>query len=511
MVRCQPASLYVGDLDLGVTEAMIFAKFSTVGTVLSVRVCRDFTTGRSLGYAYVNFGRRADAERALDTLNFDVMNGRPIRIMWSQRDPSLRQSGVGNVFVKNLDRTISSRALYDIFSAFGNILSCKVVQDENGASKGYGFVHYETQEAANRAIEHGNGMHLNGKKVYVGGFIPRRERAANPILFTNVYVKNFGEDFTDTDLRKLFEKYGRITSCTVARDDDGNSKGFGFVAFERHDAAKTAVKHLHGKEVAEGKRLCVVRAQKKAERLQMLERRLDNNIDQPFTLYVKNLDRTIDDERLRYEFAPFGTITSARVIMSEGRSKGFGFVTFTSPEEATRALTAMNGRIIGLSPIYVALAHTTQSVPPSSNQQAQRNPTIPQDSANSFANARRSFNSITNVLDALRALTNPSLAPRVQRCHGTTLCNRTRNTFTTSVLVNPSLQDYKQILGERLYPLVERICPELAGKITGMLLVLDIFQVLHLLRDNEALRAKVDEAMAALFENWARQQTNRRN
>lgn len=104
------------------------------------------------------------AERALDTMNFDVIKGKPIRIMWSQRDPSLRKSGVGNVFIKNLDKSIDNKALYDTFSAFGNILSCKVVCDENG-SKGYAFVHFETQDAADRAIEKMNGMLLNDRKV----------------------------------------------------------------------------------------------------------------------------------------------------------------------------------------------------------------------------------------------------------------------------------------------------------------------------------------------------------
>lgn len=107
------------------------------------------------------------AERALDTLNFTCVKGIPCRIMWSHRDPSLRKSGTGNIFVKNLDKSIDNKSLYDTFSLFGNILSCKVATDEFGKSRGYGFVHYETEEAGKTSIEKVNGMLVGSKCIEI--------------------------------------------------------------------------------------------------------------------------------------------------------------------------------------------------------------------------------------------------------------------------------------------------------------------------------------------------------
>lgn len=73
-------------------------------------------------------------------------------------------------------------------------------------------------------------------------------------------------------------------------------------------------------------------------------------------LFVKNLDETVSDEAFREHFTPFGTVTSSRIMREpSGASKGFGFVCFSSPDEATRAIAEMNGKMIGVKPLFVAM------------------------------------------------------------------------------------------------------------------------------------------------------------
>jgi len=412
------ASLYVGELDPSVTEAMLFELFSQIGSVASIRVCRDAVTRRSLGYAYVNYNTTIDGEKALEELNYTLIKGRPCRIMWSQRDPALRKTGQGNVFIKNLDIAIDNKALHDTFAAFGNILSCKVAQDESGASKGYGFVHYETDEAASQAIKHVNGMLLNEKKVFVGHHIPKKDRQSKfeemKANFTNIYVKNIPVEVTDEEFRELFERFGDVTSASLARDQEsGKSRGFGFVNFINHEHAATAVDDLNGKDF-KGQDLYVGRAQKKHEREEELRKsyeaaRIEKASKyQGVNLYVKNLEDDVDDDKLRELFVPFGSITSAKVMRDSaaetaeaeekekkdeekdkenkkedeaeaeaeaedgeessdkkspkpekralGKSKGFGFVCFNNPDEATKAVAEMNQRMVNGKPLYVALA-----------------------------------------------------------------------------------------------------------------------------------------------------------
>ena len=180
--------------------------------------------------------------------------------------------------------------------------------------------------------------------------------------FTNLYVKNIALEVTSDEFVELFAEYGSVTSAVIQLDDEGRSKGFGFVNFDGHEQAQAAVDALHDFEY-KGKKLFVSRAQKKSEREDELRKTYEAakqekmNKYQGVNLYIKNLEDDIDDEKLRSEFEPFGTITSCKVMCDEkGTSKGFGFVCFSSPDEATKAVAEMNNKMIGTKPLYVSLA-----------------------------------------------------------------------------------------------------------------------------------------------------------
>ena len=354
---------------------------------------------------------------------------------------------------------------------------------------------------------------------------------------------------------------------------------------------------LNGQEIG-GKTLYVGRAQKKAERQAELKKKFEQlklerlNRYQGVNLYVKNLDDTIDDERLRKEFTPYGTITSARVMCEEGRSKGFGFVCFSSPEEATKAVTEMNGRIIVAKPLYVALAQrkedrkahlASQYIQRMAGMRMQNMagmqqmgmggyfmPTMPQPqrfftpasiraqprwpAQPGMGGAPRPAQMAAMGMarpggpirpGAPRMSAPPAARPQMMQPGGPQPMMMARpgmapvpmggpqvrgpqpsfqytksarnppiqgmpgqaavvaampqqavqipgqEPLTATMLAAAPPQEQKQMLGERLFPLIQRMYPDLAGKITGMLLEIDNAELLHMLEDGNSLKSKV--------------------
>ncbi|XP_059667528.1 polyadenylate-binding protein 7-like [Cornus florida] len=600
-VPAAPASLYVGDLHHDVTDGQLFDAFSEFKSLVSVRVCRDSSTGRSLCYGYVNFVSPQDAVRAIEKKNNSTLNGKVIRVLWSHRDPDARKSGVGNVFVKNLGESIDNGKLHEMFQKFGTILSCKVAMSEEGKSKGYGFVQFETEESANASIEELNGSTVEGKQMYAGKFVKRSDRVlpSPDAKYTNLFIKNLDLDVTEELLKEKFSEFGKILSLVISKDENGASRGFGFVNFDSPDDAKRASEAMNGSQLG-SKVLYVARAQKKAEREQILRRQFEEKRKEQIlkyqgsNIYVKNIDDDITDDELRENFSQCGTITSAKLMRDDkGISKGFGFVCFSTPEEANNAVNTFHGYMFRRKPLYVAIAqrkedrhaqlqiHYAQrmaglvgasaiipegypplyyAAPPGGFSQVPPRPGLmyqplglrPGWRANGFATPTRSAfqqsplpmipntprqnrqnrgrmngpallqggghttyvphlhhpnQSVTSSKDT----SNQQRAGQARYVPNGRLREITKGSGISSAgagaegsemlstkLAAASPEQQKQILGERLFPLVQKHKPDLAAKITGMLLEMDNSELLLLLESPESLAAKVDEAVQVL-------------
>jgi polyadenylate-binding protein len=416
------ASLWVGDLDPEVNEAVLAELFSPLAPVQGIRVCRSVTTRESLGYAYVNFQTPADAEKAMVVLNYTPIKGKPCRIMFSQRDPTLRRNNVGNLFVKNLSPEVTSRDLHDAFLSFGTLLSVKVASDEaTSLSKGYGFVHFDTEAAAKAAVESIDGVVFMNAKIKVEAYLPKGARDAKE-KWLNVFVKNVPKTWSVEKLAENFSVYGEITSAVIMRDAAQVSLGFGFVCFKEHEEALKACAGAHGrvlegeapvavsatdeeggaaaagadgadgKEGKEGKeggkegaptvlrvpKLYVAKAQKKTDRQRIMKDQQESSRREraeKFTgqnLYVRNLDESVDDDRLRKEFEAFGPIQSAKVAKdAANNTRGYGFVCFSQAEDAVKARDKMNRMQVAGKPLFVNMWESKETRKASQAQTAQ--------------------------------------------------------------------------------------------------------------------------------------------
>ena len=82
----------------------------------------------------------------------------------------------------------------------------------------------------------------------------------------NMYVSNLGFHTSDEDLRKLFEKFGQVSSAKVITDrETGRSRGFGFVEMNSEGEAQKAIDGINNKEV-EGRQISVTVAREKTKR-----------------------------------------------------------------------------------------------------------------------------------------------------------------------------------------------------------------------------------------------------
>jgi polyadenylate-binding protein len=248
--------LFISGLDKQVNENMLYQLFNEF-PISYIKIVKDHTTKESFGYAFVGFKNHSKAEEALLKLNYSKLGKKTIRISWYNRDPNnMRNRDDNNVFIKKLPKDITHHEFHDYFSKYGNIISAKLAEDEEGETLGYGFVLYDSSEGCKEAIKEANGTTWKGKKIYVGQFEKHRPKV--PPRFNNIYVKNIPKSFSKDDIIKFFSKYGELGSCLIKEADaslldkkipDEKKKQilshqYAFICYKDFDSAKRAVNEV---------------------------------------------------------------------------------------------------------------------------------------------------------------------------------------------------------------------------------------------------------------------------
>jgi polyadenylate-binding protein len=302
----------------------------------------------------------------------------------------------------------------------------------------------------------------------------------------NLYVKNLDDAITDDEFRDLFSAFGTITSSRIMRNDDGTSKGFGFVCYSSPEEATRAVSEMNGKLIR-NKPIVVTLHQRKAQRQAHLEG-MYARMGQPIPRYP--MGQTM--------YPPMGMYMNPGHPMQPRPQ-----FQMMPPMGMPRGPRGMPGYSRGYPmPAYVQNMPYKQRVPGQRRSAPRGAP-----------NARAPGNQNRNFKYTEQARNHPARGQMPQQPPtaipaegGAAAMMPPLDPVDHSMLAQADPQTQKNMIGERLFPLILNIQPQLAPKITGMLLEMDNAELLGLLEDNDALNLKVGEALQVLAQHTAQQQ-----
>ena len=309
--------------------------------------------------ATIIFKDHDKADEARNTLNMKRLKGKALNIMWHEKDNSIRYNNTANIFVKGIPPEIKPREVFELFNKYGEIISVKICEDEDGNLLGYGYINYYSLDSAENAIKELNKKNIWGSVLEIGHFQKKNERLQSNLGNNSIYIKNIPDKINESEIKDLFKKFGDITWSKVLSDNSGRK--FAIIVFSSTESASKAKEEMNDKKIDNNEiGLYVDLLQKKSERKRFLISKIgdiNNKLNQEFkncNLYIKNLPYDLTDEKLKEIFEKYGEVKSVKIskfilvtkikdeLKEIEQSRGFGYVCYTNPESATKAIEDLN-------------------------------------------------------------------------------------------------------------------------------------------------------------------------
>jgi len=157
-------TVYVGGISFRATKDDIWEHFADCGDLEDVSMPQD-DSGRHKGIAFLRFADEGSVRTALAKDGSDL-KGRWVRVQLRKKPiRSEKPEGCTTLFVGNIAWSASERLLFDIFAECGEVTSVRLMRDDSGRSRGYGWVDFADEESLDRAMESMSGVEIEGREV----------------------------------------------------------------------------------------------------------------------------------------------------------------------------------------------------------------------------------------------------------------------------------------------------------------------------------------------------------
>lgn len=315
----------------------------------------DFSSKTSS--ATIIFKDYKSADKARLDLNMRKIKGKTVRITWHEKDSSLRYGNLSNLYVKNIPVQVSPRQFFEFFLQFGDIISAKLAENEEGEHLGYGYIHFSNQESVDKCVIATDDKEIwFNQKIKVEPFQKKNERSTSLNPNNSLFVKNFPSSYDEAKIKELFNGLN-IMWMKVNIDERGRKTAF--ITFQNDEAASIA--KLQNGKVIEDQELFVDNLMSKFERKKYLSTKIsEKNIQlanqfKDCNLHVKNLPNEMNEEDLRRVFSKYGDVKSVKIKTQINSTKikdkfvdtivscGYGYVCFTNQGDAKSAFDKLNG------------------------------------------------------------------------------------------------------------------------------------------------------------------------
>ena len=497
--------------------------------------------------ATIIFKTHEKAEEARNKLNMRRLKGKALNIMWHERDNSIRYNNKANIFVKGISVNANPRDIYELFAKYGEIISAKICENEDGDLLGYGYINYYNLDSAENAIANLNKTKFMDSELEVEHFQKKNERLQVPQENSSIYIKNIPNTYSKIeDLKPIFSKFGKIIFGKVFQDI--NERPFAIIVFADADSANKAKEEMNEKKLDEKdeNKLYVDLLQKKSERKRMLTTKIgdiNNKLNQEFkncNLYVKNLPYDLTEDKFKEIFSKCGEVKSVKIdkyllqtkinneFVEKETSKGFGYVCYTKEEYAKKAKEEFNGKTLrgyegSKRPIlisnfmpknerkqYLNKIQTSQNqnypynLPPPAPGYPYMYPMFqrPMPNRGHKQNYRKP---VQNMQQQQAQTMMNQMPPQPQNQNIPTNKEDEPNLDYLNKL--PSIDAQKDYLGEYLFKKIEQhpiassksLTVETISRITGMILGIgDIKEIYEITINNDSITARINEALALL-------------